>query len=71
MWYLEPVRLQQHLEESSEKIEKACQQMEILCSKLKTEKENVEVQLKIEQESTKVLKHQVEEYKVKVRQTAD
>lgn len=45
--------------------------MEILCSKLKTEKENVEVQLKIEQESTKVLKHQVEEYKVKVRQTAD
>lgn len=67
MWYLEPVRLQQHLEESSEKIEKACQQMEILCSKLKTEKENVEVQLKIEQESTKVLKHQVEEYKVKLQ----
>lgn len=57
---LETEKLQQHLEESSLKIEAACKQMEIICNNLRTEKGELELLLKAEKETVKILKEKIE-----------
>lgn len=58
----EPERLQKHLEESSAKIETACKQMEAVCTRLKCEKEELEIMLRAERETVKFLRKQMEEF---------
>lgn len=59
--YIEPERLHKHLEESSVKINEACKQMEIVCSRLKSEKEELEVLLKEERKTVASLRNQINE----------
>ncbi|KRT80781.1 hypothetical protein AMK59_5646, partial [Oryctes borbonicus] len=56
----EAEKLQKHLEESSAKIEAACKQMEAVCTRLKTEKEELEIMLRAERETVKFLRKQME-----------
>lgn len=57
----EAEKLQKHLEDSSTKIETACKQMEAVCTRLKCEKEELEIMLKAERETVKFLRKQMEE----------
>lgn len=57
----ETEKLQKHLEESSAKIETACKQMEAVCTRLKSEKEELEIMLRAERETVKFLRKQMEE----------
>lgn len=58
---LEPEKFQQHLEFSTAKIESACRQMEVVCSKLKTDKEELERELLGEREQVLKLRAQLEQ----------
>nr|XP_022920301.1 uncharacterized protein LOC111428834 isoform X2 [Onthophagus taurus] len=59
--YIEADKFQKHLEESSAKIETACKQMENVCTRLKSEKEELEIMLRAEKETVKFLRKQMEE----------
>ena len=68
--YVEPERLHKHLEESSVRINEACKQMENICSRLKSEKEELEVLLKEERKTVACLRNKVNESeKEKVKST--
>ncbi|GJQ83714.1 hypothetical protein Trydic_g20593 [Trypoxylus dichotomus] len=67
----EAEKLQKHLEESSAKIEAACKQMEAVCTRLKSEKEELEIMLRAERETVKFLRKQMEDCDVERNEQAN
>lgn len=60
--------IQKIMEGSTMKLEASCRQMEMLCGRLKSEKEDLEEQLKTERENVKFLKKRVGDLEVQTDQ---
>lgn len=60
--------IQKIMEGSTKKLESSCRQMEMLCGRLKSEKEDLEEQLKTERENVKFLKKRVGDLEIQTDQ---